>query len=125
MYRKLWKLCLDNPQTPEAEYQVQVIATNSWGVSAAASSSSNFTLSPGVIVGQSTTTSSLTNFTNALKAPYGVAVLGGNLYISDRNQVDVYNPLPTANGTPATGVIGVSDLYGTQLPHRERSPSHF
>src|SRR5579863_8468090 len=70
-----------------------------------------------VVVGQPDFTTTLTNLTQSgLNNPTGVASDGHILVVADtdNNRVLIWNPIPTANGTPATVVLGQKDFTTLQ-----------
>lgn len=70
-----------------------------------------------VVVGQPDFTTTLNNLTqNGLNNPTGVATDGHILVVSDtdNNRVLIWNPIPTANGAPATVVLGQKDFSTLQ-----------
>lgn len=80
-----------------------------------------------VVVGQPNFTSNaaVSPTQTSLRAPSGVWIYGGKLYVADTydNRIMIYNKIPTTNGAAADLVLGQTSFTGFVQPDLTQTPS--
>lgn len=72
-----------------------------------------------VVIGQADMVSAVGgNTSTQMLRPFGLAVVGGRLFISDRgnSRLLIYNAIPTSNGVAADKIVDTRTLFKFQLP---------